>query len=507
MKWRRFSPRLPKVSVHVRLFIAVMFTAGLAGFVALPDHISFHQTVAGRPVAFEYQKPNISHTPIGKLTGGRSLELKQGLDIQGGMQVILEADMKEIPEADRQAALESARSIIERRVNLYGVNEPVVQTAQQGVQQRIIVELAGVRDTSTALNLIGTTAVLDFRLRQPKPSPSPTTTPKPKPGASPLASPSATPQTMDDLFSEFQSVGLTGKQLKRALLEFDQQTGEPVIGLEFNDEGRKIFADVTTAHVGEVLAIFLDEYLLMLPQIKTAIVDGRAQLSGGFSLEEAKQMSIQLNAGALPVPIRVLEQRTIGASLGQTSVQQSVIAGCIGIVLVMLFMVFNYGAKGLLASVSLTLYAIFTIALYKLLGVTLTLPGIAGLLLSVGMAVDGNILIFERMKEELRAGKSPERAMELGFGRAWDSIKDANLTTIFTALVLINPLDFAFLSSSGLVRGFGITLLLGVAMSLFTGLVVTRTLLRLFLNVHDDGAGRKMPLQRGMRSVSAVVKQ
>jgi len=252
--------------------------------------------------------------------------------------------------------------------------------------------------------------------------------------------------------------------------------------MEFNAEGTQKFAEVTKANTGRVLAIFLDGFPVSLPRIGDPILDGRAVISGQFTLEEAKELNIQLNAGALPVPIQVIEQHNIGASLGQEAVDKSIRAGVIGIICVIAFMILYYGWKGVLASISLIVYAVFTIAIYKLFNITLTLPGIAGLLLTIGMAVDSNILIFERMKEELRVGQPFDRAMELGFGRAWDSIKDANVTTIFTALVLINPLDLSFLNTSGLVRGFGITLLIGVLTSLFTGLVVTRTLMRLFLS-------------------------
>jgi len=219
----------------------------------------------------------------------------------------------------------------------------------------------------------------------------------------------------------------------------------------------------------------------MAPNISQPILNGQAVINGGFTLEDAKQLSIQLNAGALPVPIHVLEQRTIGASLGSESVRDSLRAGLIGIAGVMLFMALYYGWKGILADVALCIYALLTVAVYKLFGVTVTVPGLAGLLLSVGMAVDANILIFERMKEELRMGRPFNRAMELGFGRAWDSIKDANLATILTALILINPMNLTFLNTSGMVRGFGVTLLVGVALGLFTGVFVTRTLLRMFL--------------------------
>jgi preprotein translocase subunit SecD len=280
---------------------------------------------------------------------------------------------------------------------------------------------------------------------------------------------------------EIIPIGLTGKQLKRSTVQFDPQTGEPQVSIEFDSEGAKIFAQVTQENTGEILGIFLDQGILMAPKIQVPILTGQAVITGDFSLDDAKNLSIQLNAGALPVPITVIEQRTIGASLGQESVSRSIQAGLIGIGFVMLFMSLYYGVRGVLASFSLVLYAVFTMALYKILGVTLTLPGIAGLLLSIGMAVDANILIFERMKEELRIGKPFEQAMELGFGRAWDSIKDANLATILTALVLINPLELPFLNTSGLVRGFGITLLIGVVLGLITGVVITRTTMRLFL--------------------------
>jgi preprotein translocase subunit SecD len=283
------------------------------------------------------------------------------------------------------------------------------------------------------------------------------------------------------LFTGFKPTELDGSKLKRAAVQFDQKTGEPVISIEFNEAGTKLFSDITKDNLGKMLGIYLDGSPVALPRIQAIIPNGMAQISGGFTVEEAKQLAIQLNAGALPVPISIIEQRTIGASLGKQSVRDSVQAGLIGIGLVMLFMVLIYGFKGFLASLALLVYAVLTVALYKVMGITLTLPGIAGMLLSIGMAVDANILIFERMKEELRLGKPFSRAMELGFGRAWDSIKDANLATIMTALILINPLDFSFLNTSGLVRGFGVTLLTGVLISLFTGVVVTRTLMRVFL--------------------------
>jgi preprotein translocase subunit SecD len=447
---------------HIISLVFIILVTVIAAVIALPAKLPIAFTAFGRDVSFELGSPVINFNFLGNQVY-RTFELKQGLDIQGGMQVVLDADMSQIAAEDRAAALESAQQVILRRVDLFGINEPVVQTSVNGDQYRLLVELAGVSDPNQALQLLGTTAELSFRLYPPI--------------ETLLTATESANLTLDS----FQDTGITGAQLKRSSVQFDQQTGEPVIALEFDPEGTQLFANVTTQHVGERLAIFIDDFPVTAPVIQTPITTGQAYISGDFTLEAAKQLAIQLNAGALPVPIQIVEQRTIGASLGLSSVQASMKAGVIGIGLVMLFMILYYRLQGFLASLALLIYAILTVALYKIIGVTLTLPGIAGLLLSIGMAVDANILIFERMKEELRLGKSFERAMELGFGRAWDSIKDANLATIATALVLINPLDFTFLNTSGLVRGFGLTLLIGVLISLFTGVVVTRTFLRLFL--------------------------
>lgn len=448
---------------QLRIFLLIILITFLAAFVALPDRFPLRFKIGSFSVDREFVKPPINVAILGK-NFSPNWQLKQGLDIQGGVQVVLKADMSKIAEIDRPTALESAREIILRRVDLFGINEPVVQTSVNGNDYRILVELAGVSDSAQALRLVGQTAQLEFKLEN----------------QGKMADPQAT-QSALYFFGSFDETGLTGKQLKRTQVQFDPQTNEPVISMEFDEEGTKLFAQITKDHTGEVLAIFLDGFPVTTPRINDPILNGQAQLSGGFDLESAKQLNIQLSAGALPVPIEVLEQRSIGASLGQQSVNDSVRAGLVGILLVMLFMILYYGFKGFLASIALVVYAILTLAVYKIVGVTLTLPGIAGLLLSVGMAVDANILIFERMKEELRAGRGFAQAMELGFGRSWDSIKDANLATIMTSLVLINPLNFTFLNTSGLVKGFGVTLLIGVLISLFTGVVVTRTLLRLFL--------------------------
>lgn len=443
---------------QLQRFILIIVCTIVAGLIALPP--TFTVPLPGGQ-SIQLGSPKFQGSLFGQEID-TSFTIKRGLDIQGGMQVVLQADMSAIDPADRQQALQSAREIILRRVDLYGIAEPVVQTAQTGEDYRLIVELPGVDDPAEALQLVGRTAQLDFQLITQQ-------------------APTDTEATAAAEAVGLVPVDLTGAELKRSSVQFDPTTGEPIILLEFNNQGREIFAEVTENNVGEMLGIFIDGGLLMAPRISTAIIDGQATITGQFSLEEAQQLSIQLNAGALPVSIQVLEQRTVGATLGAEAVAKSVRAGLVGLGLVMLFMIMYYGIKGILASMALVIYAIFTVAIYKLMGITVTLPGIAGLLLSIGMAVDANILIFERMKEELRLGKPFDRALDLGFGRAWDSIRDANLATIMTALVLVNPLNLNFLNTSGAVRGFGVTLLIGVLLSLVTGVFVSRTFLKLFL--------------------------
>ncbi len=452
----------------LRLFFIIVVTFSISLMIAAPSLRYEKINIAGRQFSIPLGVPKIHFTVLGKQIS-TDLPFKKGLDIQGGMQVVLEADMSQVNQIDRETALESAKAVIMRRVDLYGISEPLVQTARVGDSYRIIVELPGVEDPGEALSLVGQTAQLQFMLVYS------VTPPEDMPAS--IAA---------QLQPQVEDVGLSGIDLQRAAVVLNEQTREPEISLQFNGKGAETFAKITTDNTGETLGIFLDGVPLMLPTISTPILTGQAVITGQFTLDEAKQLAIQLNAGALPVPISVLEQRTIGASLGQEAVSRSIIAGLIGLGLVLVFMVLLYGWQGVIADMALVVYAVLTLAIYKMGGITLSLPGIAGLLLSIGMAVDANILIFERMKEELRRGKPHAIAMELGFGRAWDSIKDANAATILTALVLINPLGFSFLNSSGLVRGFGLTLLIGVVLGLFTGVLVTRTFVRLFLKAKND---------------------
>ncbi len=438
-------------------FLIIVLTC-ITVAISLPKNIPVKFNAFGQHVDLTVSSPVIDFK-IGNNRIHRDLNIQRGLDLQGGTQLVLEADMSSIPANDRQTALESTKEVISRRVDLYGVSEPLIQTSKVNDQYRIIAELPGIQNIDQAVKLIGQTAQLDFRVL-------------------PEEYKEATPSTVP-LFA-YTPTGLTGKDLKRASVQFGQGgiSGEPVVGLQFTDEGAQKFADITKANVNKPVAIFLDEIPITAPNVNEPITTGEAVISGNFTTETAKQLTIQLNAGALPVPIQILEQRTIGPSLGQESVSKSMIAGVIGLVMVMAFMAIYYGRMGLIANAALIIYGLITLSIYKLIPVTLTLPGIAGFILSVGMAVDANILIFERMKEELRSGRKWRAAMELGFGRAWDSIKDANTATIITALILLNPFNLQWLVTSGMVRGFALTLLIGVLVSLFTGIVVTRTLMR-----------------------------
>lgn len=429
-----------------KVFIFICLITLLSLYVILPTKI------------FNFQIPRINFK-IGNLDLSKEIELKQGLDIKGGLQVTLTADMKEIGSTDRATALESVKTVISRRIDLFGVSESGIKTAISGNDYRLILELPGVTDPQQALSLIGQTAKMEFAL------------PKYTPGKT--ATESAT-------LTGFTPTDLTGADLQRASVTFETQDHSPAVAISFKDSGKTKFAKLTKENIGKPIAILLDGYPVTMPTVQVEITDGNAQITGKFTTDEAKALAVQLNAGALPVPVSVLSQKNIPATLGADSIQKSVTAGAIGLFVVIFFMIGNYGWMGLIASIGLVLYGLFTLALYKLIPVVLSLPGIAGFLLSVGMAVDSNILIFERYKEEIRAGRPWKVGLELGFGRAWDSIKDANTATIITGLILFNPLDWNFLNTSGSVRGFALTLILGILISLFTGIVVTRNLLRLF---------------------------
>ena len=386
---------------------------------------------------------------IGNLQIDKKFDLSLGLDLSGGSHLVFEADTSKLDASKKEQAIKSLRNVIEKRVNLFGVSESNVQTSNFEGKDRIIVELPGISDPKEATALIGQTAQLVFVEIQE-------------------GTPSAT----------IAPTGLTGADLASSVVVFDQNSGRPSVSFEVVKESQSKFAEVTTKLIGKRMVILLDQ-AVVTDAIVQDTLSTNGQITGNFTVEEANEMSDLLNSGALPVPVKLVEERTVGATLGADSVAKSVKAGLIGLVMVMVFMVLTYGKYGIIADIALIIFGIITIAVYKLIPVTLTLPGIAGFLLSVGMAVDSNILIFERLKEEIK-NRPMASALEISFGRAWDAIRDANVATLVTAFILANPLDWSFLHVSGPVRGFAITLALGIGISLFTGLVVSRNLLRLF---------------------------
>jgi preprotein translocase subunit SecD len=408
--------------------------------------------------------PNGINLKLGKYTINKKFDLKLGLDLAGGSELVFQADMSKISIDKQATALESVRNVIERRVNLFGVSEPTVETSQFQGKDRIIVDLPGVSDTQQAVDLIGKTAQLQFEELKEIP-------------ATKTASASST----------LVPTELTGADLQSASVVFDSQTGKPTISLQFTSDGGTKFAAITGRNVGKPLPIVLDDQIVSAPTVQGQITGGSAQITGSFTVDEAKQLAIQLNAGALPVPITLIQQTSVGASLGALSVKQSILAGIVGIIMVVVFMIVSYGKLGIIADIGLFIFGVITIALYKLIPITITLPGIAGFMLSVGMALDGNILIFERFKEEKLVREYPQ-AMEVAFGRAWNSIRDAYAATLITCFVLANPLDWTFLNSSGPIRGFAITLALGIFISLFSGIFVSRNLLRVFIR---EGKSKK----------------
>jgi len=389
--------------------------------------------------------------------------LKYGLDLAGGASLTYEIDSSAFDSTSLPSALEALKANIEKRVNLFGLSEASVQTSVQSGSHRLTVDLPGMDNLSTSIELIGQTAQLKFMAESDQPLP-------------PEATATA---TFADVFPH--DTGLTGSHLLRSSVQPNPNTSQPEVLLEFNSDGATLFQKATQNYLNKRIAIFLDDMPITFPVVQSVIADGRAVINGNFDSQSAQTLSAQLNAGALPLPIKLIQQQQITATLGQDSINKGLLAGLVGLFLVCLFMVGNYGFLGLIANLGLLIYAFITLTLYRLIPVTLTFPGIVGFILSVGMAVDSNILIFERYKEEIRFGKDKHFALELAFGRAWDSIKDANTCTIITALILFNPLNFSFLNSSGLVRGFALTLLLGILVGLFTGVYVTRNLLRILI--------------------------
>ncbi len=523
-----------------------------------------------------------------KQSGFFNRPFRLGLDLAGGTHLIYQADITNIPAQDRSSSLEGVRDVIERRVNSFGIAEPVVQTAKSGDTWRIIVDLAGITDITEAIKMIGETPLLEFKtepvggnenITRDEQDKIDSLNTEEKNRAQTVLNLALAPDAdfaalakeySDDLGSKYKSgeiglqsrdalvpefektcfdelainqtsdhltetnygyhiikkigeqgsgenyqtncahilikkttladirlpadvwtyTGLTGKQLKKARIETDPQTNAVLITLEFNEEGQALMAEITAKNVGKPLGIFLDGYSIIdttsdgkitkddayAPIINEEIRDGRAVITGAMNLEQAGKIAQRLNSGALPVPINLISQQTVGATLGKLSVEKSLQAGIIGLILVAIFMVIVYRLPGLLADLALIFYGLILLALFKLIPVTLTLAGISGFILSIGMAVDANVLIFERLKEEVKSGKGVSEAINISFQRAWPSIRDGNYTTILTCIILM-------WFSTSIVKGFAITLLIGVIISMFSSLFVTKIL---FLNIKSS---------------------
>lgn len=566
LRWLFKSIFRPTPRGKLWLIIILIFT--LQGGAAIYDYPVGYNKLA------EAINKTLDRVPyVEKLNIPKAAELpyRLGLDLLGGAHFIYEAQMSGIPADGRDDALSGVRDVIERRVNAYGISEPVVQTAKPGGKYRLIIELAGIQDIGEAIKLIGETPVLEFKEQTDKPTRELTDKerelmvdynlaatdranlllqktreagadfaalarqfsedPGSKEGGGDLG---CFPRgamvkpfeeavfdklpvgetTKDLVVSQFGyhiikktkeeskpdgskevcashilirtksakdyippdeqwlNTELSGKHLERAQVVFDSNTGFPQVSLNFNDEGANLFALITERTVGKPLAIFLDGSIISAPRVSERIGGGSAIISGNFTITDAKLLAQRLNAGALPVPINLVSQATVGASLGKASLDKSLFAGLIGFAIVALFMILYYRLPGVLATLALVIYVVITLAIFKFVGVTMTLAGIAGFILSIGMAVDANVLIFERLKEELRKGLPKDNAINEGFRRAWNSIRDSNVSSLITCGIL------AWVGTS-VVKGFAITLALGILVSMFSSLTITRTFLKL----------------------------
>lgn len=486
---------------------AILALTGLAIWIALPNHPGIH--IGRGDQAFD-----------------REVRIRQGLDLQGGIQVLLEADLPADAEVDTQA-MSTARRIIQERVNGLGVTEPLVQL-QGG--RRIIVELPGLEQEEQAISTIRQTGLMEFIDTGSQPLQPGTVVQTDYVPGEPIGDPPATQQTTEDGDPIYHTV-MTGEALKTAWLATDNSRGylEYAVGFELNPDWAAVFADYTGSHLNQFLTIVLDKRVISSPRIESRIPDGRGTISGDFEREEAESLAVQLQYGALPIPLRIESNQKIGPSLGQESVNQSIKAGIVGLGAVLLFMLIHYRLPGLLADLSLVIYGLLNLAVFKLgstfmvvvavalfiiylierrdnwllwmsvglafaalvlnfEAITLTLPGIAGFLLSTGMAVDANILIFERMKEELRAGRTLQAAVATGFDRAWTSIWDSQASTLIICAIL-----YVFGSNFGasIVKGFAITLAIGTVLNLFTAITVTRTFMGVAVELGKESLSRK----------------
>ncbi|HMU92961.1 MAG TPA: protein translocase subunit SecD [Anaerolineales bacterium] len=398
----------------------------------------------------------------------RNVDVKLGLDLRGGLQALLEAD---VPAETTVSAeeLQNATNILQNRANALGVSEITMVTAGE---RRIVAEFPGLTNPEEMVAALKQTALLEFVDMGSAPVPDGTTILT----DFGLETPG---QTTNENGETIYHTVMTGAGLDSAVVQRDPSSGQIAIAFTLDSDAADVFSEYTSSHVGQYLAIVLDKRVISAPRINQAITDGQGQISGGFTQESAQTLAVQLRSGALPIPIKVVQSRTIGATLGEESIRRSVQAGIIGMIVVILFMAFNYRLPGVIADLALVCYTLFSLMLFKLIPVTLTLPGIAGFILSLGMAVDANVLIFERLKEELRSGRNLRQAIDLAWSRAWPSIRDSNTSTLITCAILF---IFGNTFGASIVKGFSVTLSLGVVVSLFTAIIVTRTFLHSVLD-------------------------
>jgi protein-export membrane protein SecD len=456
------------------IFIGVLILAVLAGIFSYPNYfnngVDFLNSKFGWTFPHFWEKPYVL-----------------GLDLQGGVSLVYEADLSTVQ--DKSGAMSGLRDVIERRVNMFGVSEPVVQI--QG-ENRLTVELPGVTNVEQAIQMIGQTPYLEFDEEK--------TTEESQPVLDKIKEIQEAQEKGEDISTikdwqlalenpYFKPTELTGKYLTKATVVFDQTTYKPQIQLQFNDEGDKLFADITGRNINKPLAIYLDGYSIVdttgdgkidgqdlyAPIVQDKITGGEAVITGDMSTQKANDIARRLNSGALPVKIgSPISQETVGPTLGSVSLQRSLVAGLYGLLAIAIFMILIYRFPGLLAIIALLIYVALTLSIFKLIPVTLTLAGIGGFILSIGMAVDANILIFARMKEEIKSGKSLSQAIDEGFRRAWPSIRDSNFNSLIVCAIL-----FTFATS--FIKGFALTLSLGIIVSLFSAIFITRIFLMVFV--------------------------
>ena len=420
----------------------------------------------GFGIGYFVYKSELAHRAVVKDVAPKGLAkfpFKLGLDLSGGSHLVYRADVSQIATSQVADSMSSLRDVIERRINIFGVSEPSIQVQDGGFsnqgEQRLIVDLPGVTDVSKAIAMIGETPVLDFRTENPV---------KYAPQQAVVGKDGNV--TVDPYASKYIKTDLTGRYLDKAILEFNQNTGEPVVALQFNAEGSALFEKITRENIGKSVAIFLDGSPISIPTVNEAITGGKAQISGNFKAQEAKTLVGRLNSGALPVNIELISTQTIGPSLGSQATAAGVKAALIGFLAIALFLIIWYRLPGLIATIALSMYVVIMLAIFKLLPVTLTAAGIAGFIISIGIAVDANVLIFERIKEELRGGSSVTDSMHNGFKCAWLSVRDSNISSIITAIIL-------YWFGTTLIKGFALVFLIGVLISMISAISITRLFL------------------------------